>query len=263
MNKASKIILGGTTLCLTAVTPAAMAQDGSFSFSVGAEYTTGDYDTSDTTDIWYFPATFKYETDRNSIALTVPLVIVDGPGTVVPGGMGTHSGLPSGTSTSSRTEAGLGDIELKGSINLAMEDSYGPRIDLTGKLKAGTGDRDDNLGTGETDYAVQVNMERHYGATNLFGSLGYKFLGDPPGVNYDNVLYGTLGMSNKVGATTTLGFALDAQEAALDGAPSALELSLFMTSQADAKTKVTGYVIKGLQDGSPDWGVGVLVKFTQ
>jgi hypothetical protein len=106
-------------------------------------------------------------------------------------------------------------------------------------------------------------MERHYGATNLFGSLGYRFLGDPPGVNYDNVLYGTIGMSNKVGATTTLGFALDAQEAPLDDASSALDLSLFLTSQADAKTKVTGYVIKGLQDGSPDWGVGLLVKFTQ
>jgi hypothetical protein len=70
-------------------------------------------------------------------------------------------------------------------------------------------------------------------------------------------------MSNKVGATTTLGFALDAQEAPLDDASSALDLSLFLTSQADAKTKVTGYVIKGLQDGSPDWGVGLLVKFTQ
>jgi hypothetical protein len=243
----------------------AHAADGVFSLSLGAEYTTGDYGTSSDTEIWYFPATFKYETERNSLALTVPYVIVEGRGDVVAGGFsGMHSGMFSGTTAgSSKTNSGVGDLELKGSLNLALEDRYGPRIDLTGKIKVGTGDRDDNLGTGENDYAVQIDLERHYGATNLFGSLGYMFLGDPPGVDFDNVLYGTIGASNKFSDTTSLGFALDAKEAPLDGAPSALELSLFMTSQADAKTKVTGYALKGLRDGSPDWGVGLLMKFSQ
>jgi hypothetical protein len=243
----------------------AQAAEGEFSLSLGGEYTTGSYGTSDDTRIWYFPATFKYETERHSLALTVPYVIVNGRGDVVAGGFsGMHGGMTSGgVSESSETHSGIGDLELKGSLNLSREDRYGARIDLTGRVKIATGERDDNLGTGENDYAVQVDLERHYGATRLFGSLGYMFLGDPPGVNYDNTLYGTLGVSNKVGTTTTLGLALDAQEAPLDGAASALELSLFLISQADAKTRVTGYVIKGLRDGSPDWGVGVLLKFSQ
>jgi hypothetical protein len=263
MNKIKQIVIGAA-LCTAAHYPMAMAQDGSFSFSVGAEYTTGDYGTSDTTDIWYFPATFKYETERHSIALTVPVVIVEGTGSVVPGGMGTHGGsLPSGTSTSSRTESGPGDIELRGSINLTMEDKHGPRIDLTGKIKFGTADAGDNLGTGEDDYAVQLDFERHYGANNLFGTLGYTVLGDPPGVDYNDVFYGTIGLSNRFSDNTTFGMALDAQEEVLPGADPAFELLLFMTSQSDAKTKATGYVIKGLSDGSPDWGVGVLLKFSQ
>lgn len=256
-----------TGLCVLGLTgaPAWAATNGNFSLGIGGEYTTGEYGSGQTTDIWYFPVTFKYETERNSVSLTMPFVVVDGPGNVTPGGFGGMSnGIRAGSgSGSSHSEAGLGDLELKATFNLVLEDRFGPRLDLTGIAKAGTADAQDNLGTGEDDIGVQMDLERHYGSNNVFGSVGYRFLGDPPGVNFDNVLYGTLGTEFGFGDAASLGVALDAQQAPLPSASSALTLTLFMASRVDAKTKLTGYVLHGLRDGSPDWGVGVRLKITQ
>jgi hypothetical protein len=264
MKTKKAFALSAVPAVLLVLSPAApAAQDGGFALSVGGEYTTGDYGTSEDTEIWYFPLTFSYETDRSSLGITVPLVIVDGPGTVVPsigGGAGMHSGR---TATRSQTESGLGDLLLRGSFNLVMEDRYSPRLDLTGKIKFGTADRDDNLGTGEDDFAVQVDVERNFDVNQLFGSLGYKFMGDPPDINYDNVLYGTVGAAHRFSDTTSVGLALDAQQAVVDGEEEKLELTVFLSARADPKTKVTGYVLRGLADGSPDWGVGILVKLSQ
>ena len=41
----------------------ARAAAGKTSVSLGAEYSQGDYGTSSTTKIWYFPVTLRYETD--------------------------------------------------------------------------------------------------------------------------------------------------------------------------------------------------------
>lgn len=267
MRIASKLIgrsaVVASTLLWLAVSPVRAASDGAFSLGFGGEFTTGDYGTGVSTDIWYFPVTFKYETERNSVSLTMPLLIVDGPGNVVPGGMSSmRYGMRGGTGES-RTEAGLGDLELRASFNLVLEDSYGPRLDLTGIAKAGTADSDDGLGTGEDDIGIQLDLQRHYGSNNVFGSVGYLFVGDPPGVNLDDVLYGSLGAEFGFGNATSLGVALDAQQAVLPDSPSAVALTLFMTSQVDAKTKLTGYVLHGLRDGSPDWGVGVRFKIKQ
>jgi hypothetical protein len=264
MNRKNFFLAGLSVMLSLAQVPAARAAgDGGFSLTFGGEYTTGDYGTPRDTDIWYFPVTFAYESDRASLGLTVSFVSVDGPGDVVPmngGGGGIRSGRGTG---SDRRETGFGDLLLKGSINLVMEDRYSPRIDLTGKAKLGTADRDDNLGTGEDDFSVQADVERNFNSNQLFGSLGYKVLGDPPGVNYDNVLFGSLGAAHRFSDAASAGLALGAQEAVLPGAKSQLELMMFMSARADAKRKLTGYVLRGLRDGSPDWGVGVMVKLRQ
>jgi hypothetical protein len=235
---------------------------GDFSFSYGAEYTSGEYDTGQTTSIFYFPFTFKFETDRFSASITTPLMMVRGPGNIVPGG--DSRGIPiNGGSGVRDTEAGVGDIALKGTVNVAMENSSGPRIDFTGKIKFGTADRDKNLGTGEDDIAFQVDLERNYNNAGLFGSIGYKFMGDPSGTNYKDVPYGSFGTVFRMSDTTSIGAAVEAQDNVLSGAPSQRELTFFLSSKADARTRVTGYFLKGLSDGSPDWGVGVAIRLYQ
>ena len=246
------------------------AADGEVSVSVGAEYSTGDYGTSSKTTIWYFPATLKYETDVNMISLTVPYVSVEGRGDVVVtagggGGMGMGGGASpinrSSTITSTRTDSGFGDVVLTGSH--AIVSTVTARIDLTGKIKFGTADEKDNLGTGENDYAVQLDLENNLNSHSIFGSAGYKILGDPPGTDFRNVFYGSIGFSHRLDAVRTAGLAYDAQQSALSGASGQSELTLFLSNKLDKKTKLTGYVLKGLADGSPDWGLGITLKLVQ
>ena len=248
-------------LCMAVlVAPVAhAATDANFSVSLGAEYTSGDYGTSSKTNIWYFPVTFGYETDVNRFFLTVPYVSVEGTGNVVftSGGMGMRRTT---TGTSVRTESGLGDVELGASHKIGGTATS--RVDLTGKIKFGTADRDKNLGTGEDDFAVQLDAEKYYARDTVYGTGGYKILGDPPGINYDNVLYGIVGVSHKLDEQRAASLEFYAKEAALPGTDGQSELTFFLSSKTDRNTKVTGYLLKGFSDGSPDWGIGVLLKLT-
>ncbi|WP_372522645.1 hypothetical protein [Sulfuricaulis sp.] len=243
---------------------ASAATDGETSIIVGAEYTSGDYGTSSKTKIWYFPVTLRYETDVNAASVTVSYLSVEGRGDVVVsgggGGMGMGSQTVQRTSTlnGTRTNSGFGDVILTGSHKLSGTASS--RIDLTGKIKLGTADETDNLGTGENDYAAQLDFEQNYNSNSVFGSAGYKIFGDPPGTDYKNVFYGSIGFSHKLDAALAAGLVLDAQQAALSGGSGQSELTLFLNNKIDKKTRLTGYFLKGFANGSPDWGLGVTLK---
>lgn len=242
------------------------ASNADLSVAIGVEYTTGDYGTSSRTDVWYFPVTLKYESDVNAFALTVPYVSVEGAGNVVVsgggmGGGGEHAVQHATTSTTRRTESGLGDVVVMASHKLTGTATS--RIDLMGKIKLATADDTSNLGTGENDYAIQLDFESGYNSNGVYGAAGYKVLGDPPGADYKNVLYGTLGFSHRLDAARTAGAEAYVQQAATSSGKAPTELTFYLSNRADKKTKLTGYLLMGLSDGSPDWGVGVILKLTQ
>jgi hypothetical protein len=249
------------TAFLGILSSASAATAGEASVSLGAEYTSGDYGTSTKTKMWYFPVTLKYETDRDMLALTVPYVSVEGTGNVVAAGE-AHGLRRTTTSTVSRTESGLGDIVLAAAHNIAQT-ATNWRVDLGGKIKFGTADENKNLGTGEDDVAVQLDLEKSHDRNSIFGSAGYKVLGDPPGTDYRNVFYGSLGISHKLDGARAAGLELFAQQAALSGTDGQSELTLFLSNKLDNKTRLTGYLLKGFSDGSPDWGFGVALKLIQ
>ncbi|HSD97929.1 MAG TPA: hypothetical protein VLB06_12400, partial [Sulfuricaulis sp.] len=134
------LVLVATVFC--GVMPLARAAStGETSVSLGAEYTSGDYGTSSETNIWYFPVTLRYETDRYMMALTVPYLIVEGTGNVVASGgrHGTPRPNPNPTNQGTQTNYGLGDIELAASHVIAQSEA-GWRVSLGGYIKFGTAD---------------------------------------------------------------------------------------------------------------------------
>ena len=250
-------------VAVSAAGPLCAAAENDLSVSLGAEYTTGDYGTGTDTTIWYFPLWFSYGNGVTSFSVTVPYLIVEGPGNVFPTsndmprgmspGMGAMQVMRPGPVGPTRTESGLGDIELSGSVRLLAETPAQPRVDLTGKIKLATADEDKNLGTGENDYAVQLDLQKEI----FFGYVGYRLYGDPPGTNLDNVFYGLVGLSRPLDAATRVGASLYAQQAAAAGADNQLELNLFLNRYLGKGNQLRPYVVFGLSDGSPDWGVGV------
>lgn len=252
-------VLALTVLC-GVMSPQQTATAAETSVTLGAEYTSGDYGTSTETKMWYFPATLRYETDRYMLALTVPYVVVEGTGNVVAGG-GMGGMRTATTNLASRTESGLGDIELSGSHVIAQDAGW--RLGVGGLVKFGTADEQDNLSTGEDDVAVQLEAENTSGNNTLFGTAGYKILGDPPGIDYDNVFYGSVGLSYRLDTSRSMGAEWYAQEAPLAGVEGKSELTLFLSSKQGPKTRLTGYLIAGFADGSPDWGAGITLKLSQ
>jgi hypothetical protein len=72
-----------------------------------------------------------------------------------------------------------------------------------------------------------------------------------------------VGISRRLDTTRSAGVELYAQEAPLPGVDGKSELTLFLSGKPAPRTRLTGYLIAGFADGSPDWGVGVALKMSQ
>lgn len=247
-------------LCLAlacAVLPlSAHAGDAQLSLGVGLDYSTGKYGETQSTEIWYLPVTAKVESGKTTFKLTVPYLRITGPGGVVKdlGKIGAGGGAKT-------TETGLGDVVAALTYAAYENAANGLMLDVTGKIKFATADEDKGLGSGENDYAVQVDAYKTSGVTTLFGTLGYKVLGDPTGVKLDNVFYGTLGVSRKFSDLTSAGLMLDLrQKSSATGDPQR-EVTAYVARKLDKQWKAQAYAVKGFTDGSPDWGLGANLTY--
>jgi hypothetical protein len=69
-----------------------------------------------------------------------------------------------------------------------------------------------------------------------------------PGIDYDNVFYGSVGVSHRLDATRAAGMELFVEQAPLAGIDGKSELTLFLSTKLEAKTRLAGYLIAGFAD---------------
>lgn len=226
----------------------------------GFDYTSGKYTASEETRILYVPFIAKYETGPWALRATVPYIRIDGPGNVV--GAGADRVTLSGRGTGRRSESGLGDIVLSAFYNLLSERRSSIGLDLGAKLKLGTADEKKGLGTGEEDWSIQADVFKPLGALTLFGSLGHRWYGDPPGIDLDNVLYWALGGAYRLSADTSAGLAYDYRPAITRGGGEISELTGFVTKRLSGELRLQPYLVLGFGMASPDWGAGAQVAYS-
>jgi hypothetical protein len=167
---AGTLLLAGNAAAQTGAQTASQAvagQTGAAQTSVaaGAEYTTGKFGGTETTDTLYIPFVFRHETGPWVLKATVPWLRITGPGNVI--GAGADRVVVPGGNAARRTESGLGDIVLSGFYNLMDERKGGLGLDLEARsscprrtTRACTGSRTG----GQLDFLV-----RH----GALGSIGY------------------------------------------------------------------------------------------
>jgi hypothetical protein len=236
--------------------PKPTGEPGQWALSLGAEYMTGDYGGATTTRIWSFPLRLQYETRRSHWWVTLPYLIVDGPGDVVISGRNGPSGRRPTAGTTRRTERGMGDVSAGMSYRLRRESAYGPALDLGGAAYIGTADETKRLGTGENDYAVQLDVSKSFSSWTWSGTLGYLIAGSPADIVYKNVFYGRVEVFQEF-EHRTLGMALDAQGASVPGNDAPAKLIAYVSTAKDIQPKLTGYLMGGISSASPDWGGGM------
>ena len=251
----------GTAACTLTATPA-LAQTGdsfSLSASTGVDYSTGGYgsDAGDT-DILVVPLALRATSGNLALTASVPYIRIDGPGGVVVGPGGEQ--IP-GVPTESGVREGIGDLSLGAAYTFGGE-AGGPQFTASGRVKLPTSDESDQLTTGETDYTVKGEVSYPLGDIIPFASVGYRIPGDPEGFGLESGPTASAGFSTVLGRSVLI--------ASYDYASALSELSedshsIFggLSVPVGERLNLTGYGVAGLNEGAPDFGVGLLATMAR
>jgi long-subunit fatty acid transport protein len=238
-------------LCVASIHPA-YALDGKFSLAVGLDYSTGAYGETSATETWAVPIALKYRTDDWSLRLATSWLHVTGPGNLTP------EGEPLKGNNAVITEQGAGDIVAALTYTLLDERNYPFGLDLSGKIKFGTADAAKSLGTGKNDYALQAEVFKPIAAWMPYVSLGYKWEGDPVGINYSNVWYGSAGADYSFSRSLSAGGSYDWRQKLTATGSAVSEASFYLNYRLGDDNKFDLYLVRGFSDASPDWGSGLI-----
>lgn len=261
MNNKINIYITGAILTVLSFQPRLTHAEGVFSLTSGVDYSTGKYGQSESTDITYIPFMAKYENDDTTLKLTVPWLTIRGPGDVVGGDVPVVLGKSIRPIT---TQSGLGDIVFSATRTIAHFGDTNPLIlDITGKVKFATASVSKGLGTGENDYSVALDAYKPINTSiTAFGDVGYKVMGDPSGINLNNVWFGTAGLSYKINPSSSAGFMVDARQPTQNTSDPLRELTVFLSHKFNTHYKLQSYITHGYSDASTDWGGGVMLART-
>lgn len=233
------------------------SQAGDLTFSTGLDYSTGKYGSTSSTDIFYLPLTLKYEWGSSTLKTTLPYLRI------------TSGDAPR------VTQEGVGDWMFSYGYSLFEQPRNGFLVDLIGKFKLATADEAKGLGTGENDYAAQIDLYYLAGALSPFMTVGYRVPGNPAGQNLRNVWYGTLGLGYKISPSNSAGIMWDLRQASrtAGGGPvtvdadghiisgeNSSELTLYWVHKFSPDLKLQIYAAKGFSDASSDRGMGLMVS---
>lgn len=252
--------------------PSLFAEDGRFGMTVSADYALGKYGGNTSTSIFYVPIIAEYKTSVYSLKFTVPYLRIIGPGNVVSGinpivlenesdgSRRRSNGGFQDDNVGSGARDGLGDIIAAGSYTILDDPKYDFLARVTGKIKIGTADRRSGLGTGENDYLIQLDLSKSINRFTVFGSAGYRFLGDPPGINFNNGFIGTIGGNYRFSLDTG-GLIFNFAKPSSNSSSAVRELTAFISFYITPISKLQVYVLRGFSNGSPDYGSGVSYSY--
>ena len=232
----------------TPVTPAAPAT----SVGSGFDYSRGDYGFTDSTEVWSVPLNVRHESGPWVLTANLSYLTLNGPATVVAGG-----GAPRPTAASA---SAFGDIYAGASYAFA---AMGPDIKVSAsvRVKLPTADEDRGLGTGAADYYGELVFSRTFAAATPFAVLGYRVLGDADTYALEDGVYATVGTHVRVSPSTVISPLFNWRHRIIAGGDDASEAMVMLTHDLNAQWQLTGYLLKGFTDASPEIGVGVAANW--
>lgn len=236
-----------------------MAEEAKLTFTTGMDYSSGRYGQAEKTRITYVPFTAKYETDRWILRATLPWLEIDGPG-----GVSADSRvIVTGQNNSGRTrQSGVGDVVVGATYSALQLNEEKLYVDVGAKVKLPTASESKGLGTGKTDYTLLTDVYKVFGKFTLIGTVGHRWLGDPSGVNLNNVWFGTLGGAFKVGERSNLGVTMDLREKTTDTSTGLREYTAFHSYKFNDTYKLQSYIVAGDTRSSVDFGAGMMLAIS-
>jgi hypothetical protein len=235
----------------------AINDKGTYILSTGTTFTSGDYGSPDTTEIFYAPVSLKYKREKWYLKLTVPYLRVNGPQNIIRDiGQVTQT-----VSTEEGTNEGLGDVVFSTGYRLFYLPKSKLLLNIDGKVKFGTADEDKNLGTGKNDYSLSLGLYKLMGNFTPYATFGRRNYGEPSTSTLDDVYFGSVGLGYKFSKQTSTGINLYLKEKTASTRPGTRQLSSYISYKFDQNWKIQGYIIQGLSDNTPDLGGGFSIAY--
>ena len=235
------------------------AAAGTLSLATGLDVSSGKYGEALSTTIVNPSLAIKYlETDW-AIGATLPYLATNGPSNVVPG-----LGAPgSGSQTVPLvTREGIGNVAIWARRTILTIAPIGTSIELKGKIRFGTASASQDLGTGQNDYALslELNQPLTRGAS-LFASFGRSFPVSAPDLTLRPVWFGSVGADYKINSRWTAALWLDMQQATTPTSGREAEVTADLTYRIAPAWKIDVYGVKGFAAGSPAVGGGIILTW--
>jgi hypothetical protein len=230
----------------------ASAEEGQWKASTGFDYSSGDYGEDSDTKMTYVPVSISYVRGNWTGKVSTGWIKIDGPGSVIDEGV-----ILSGNDETRQSESGIADIWASLSYAVEAFPANLGFVDLTGKVKIPMADEDKDLGTGEVDYAAQIDYLYAIGRLTPMATIGYKVKGDPPGTDLDDVLYASAGFDWRFSDVMSAGSSLDYQQASTSTSDDLMEIFNYVHYKVNDRYSVSPYLYIGLSDSSSDMGGGI------
>ena len=264
-------------LIASIATPAVVCHAGTrVDLSVGANYSSGDYSDTTSTDVWSVPLSVKVRSNAWTFRVSVPYLRVDGPAgasIVLDDNGGSRSGSDGGsgrnhpedntgtgtstTVTARRRASGIGDTTVSATYAFDHLGGSAAYLDLGGRVRLPTGDDKRGLGVGATDYGLttEVGIDKARGGVYL--SAGRRFLGHVAGLDRRNGWQAGVGGWLNASDRTTLGLGYDWRESSVAGGTDPAELYASLGLKLSDRWRLNFNASKGLNRASADVGAGV------
>lgn len=268
-------MMNRTIFALLVSAAATGAQANEWKYTLGADVSSGEYGSTSETEITSLPFSLTWSpSDKWSFKASVPWISIEGDGTVVAGGDGGFivgrgrgnggtpgTGDPVEETVETSKESGVGDVWLTSTYSLEPLAANSIYVDLSAKVKLPTGDEAKGLGTGETDYSLQMEAFAPMGKWMPFVTVARKFKGDMPEAELNDVWYTSVGSAYQLSASTSIGASVDYQEATTAESDPTNEIFSYVSHKISPRLTGMLYGYVGLADGGPDSGFGVQFSY--
>jgi hypothetical protein len=241
-----------------AVADAEIGSDFTLSVTGGASYSSGEYGTGLKTEIWVVPFSLRARTGPLRLTATLPYLRIDSPGNVIAGVGGAPIIVDPNASTTRVVRDGLGDLSLGATYTLPSSVLGALDIDIAGRVKLPTSPEHRGLTTGKTDFTVSTEFSYAIDTWAPYLNVGYRFFGDPAGINLRNGFSASIGTTKQLGRIVAIA-SYDYSQATTSAIEDAHELFGALSGPLTGRLNWTGYGIVGLSKGSPDFGLGLLL----
>lgn len=222
------------------------ASDVRFKYSMGFDYSRGDYGIDRDTEIFFVPISVEANYDSFRAKLTLPFVSIDGPTGIAIDSNGGESGVDP------KSYGGLGQVSGRVGYFVAPFHAAAPWFEFTGKMSAPT-ESEDALGSGKWAFSLQTDAFKRVGRITPFARLGRTFY---TGSRLDDRLYTSIGSSFVLTEFVSTGIAYDWFEATTSDVVDTHDLVGFASIKVGKLWSFGPYALAGLSNGSPDYGVG-------